>query len=61
MFIISVFSLVCLAIQLVTGIILVMHYVPNIDLAFASVEHIMRDVNYGWLRYMHANVLLFFL
>lgn len=52
----GVFSLVCLAIQLITGIILVMHYVPNIDLAFASVEHIMRDVNYGWLlRYMHAN------
>lgn len=33
-----------------------MHYVPNADLAFASVEYIMRDVNYGWLlRYMHAN------
>ncbi len=29
--------------------------VPNVDLAFASVEHIMRDVNYGWLRYVHAN------
>jgi ubiquinol-cytochrome c reductase cytochrome b subunit len=33
-----------------------MHYVPNADLAFSSVEHIMRDVNYGWLiRYIHAN------
>ena len=47
---------VCLGIQLVTGIILAMHYVPHVDHAFASVEHIMRDVNYGWLiRYMHAN------
>jgi len=47
---------VCLGIQLVTGIVLVMHYVPHVDHAFASVERIMRDVNYGWLiRYMHAN------
>ncbi|MFL5121478.1 MAG: cytochrome bc complex cytochrome b subunit [Microvirga sp.] len=46
----------CLASQLITGIILVMHYTPSADHAFASVEHIMRDVNYGWLiRYMHAN------
>ena len=46
----------CLAIQIVTGIILAMHYVADADLAFASVEHIMRDVNYGWLiRYIHAN------
>src|SRR5205085_2959327 len=45
-----------LVLQIVTGIVLVMHYVPNVDLAFASVERIMRDVNYGWLiRYMHAN------
>lgn len=45
-----------LGIQLVTGIILAMHYVPNIDYAFFSVEHIMRDVNYGWFfRYLHAN------
>jgi quinol-cytochrome oxidoreductase complex cytochrome b subunit len=45
-----------LAIQLVTGIVLAMHYVPHVDHAFASVERIMRDVNYGWLiRYMHAN------
>lgn len=47
---------ICLVIQLVTGIFLVMHYTPHIDLAFVSVEHIMRDVNYGWLiRYIHAN------
>ena len=42
--------------QIVTGIILVMHYTPHADMAFNSVEHIMRDVNYGWLlRYLHAN------
>ena len=46
----------CLAIQLVTGIILAMRYTPHIDLAFVSVENIMRDVNGGWiLRYAHAN------
>ena len=46
----------CLGIQIVTGIILAMHYVPHVDYAFNSVERIMRDVNYGWLiRYMHAN------
>ena len=51
----------CLIIQIVTGITLAMHYTPNIDLAFISVEHIMRDVNYGWLiRYLHANVASFF-
>jgi len=45
-----------LGIQLITGIVLAMHYVPHVDYAFASVERIMRDVNYGWLiRYMHAN------
>jgi quinol-cytochrome oxidoreductase complex cytochrome b subunit len=42
--------------QIITGVILVMHYTPQSDLAFASIEHIMRDVNYGWLiRYAHAN------
>jgi ubiquinol-cytochrome c reductase cytochrome b subunit len=47
---------VMLVVQIVTGIILAMHYVPHVDYAFASVERIMRDVNYGWLiRYMHAN------
>jgi ubiquinol-cytochrome c reductase cytochrome b subunit len=45
-----------LGMQIVTGIVLAMHYVPHVDHAFASVEHIMRDVNYGWLiRYLHAN------
>ncbi|RPE64782.1 ubiquinol-cytochrome c reductase cytochrome b subunit [Pacificibacter maritimus] len=46
----------CLALQIVTGIVLVMHYTPHVDLAFASVEHIMRDVNGGhMIRYLHAN------
>ncbi|NRB20033.1 MAG: cytochrome b N-terminal domain-containing protein [Rhodobacteraceae bacterium] len=46
----------CLVLQIVTGIILAMHYTPHVDLAFASVEHIMRDVNGGYmLRYLHAN------
>lgn len=46
----------CLVIQIITGIFLAMHYTPHVDLAFASLEHIMRDVNYGWLlRYIHAN------
>jgi len=49
-------AFICLIIQIITGIFLAMHYVANIDLAFLSVEHIMRDVNYGWLiRYIHAN------
>jgi ubiquinol-cytochrome c reductase cytochrome b subunit len=47
---------ICLVIQIITGIFLAMHYTPHIDLAFSSVEHIMRDVNNGWLlRYTHAN------
>jgi ubiquinol-cytochrome c reductase cytochrome b subunit len=46
----------CLVLQIVTGIVLAMHYTPNVDMAFASVEHIMRDVNGGvMLRYLHAN------
>jgi quinol-cytochrome oxidoreductase complex cytochrome b subunit len=46
----------CLIIQIITGVFLAMHYTPHIDLAFNSVEHIMRDVNNGWLiRYLHAN------
>ncbi|TYO89142.1 cytochrome b [Oceanicella actignis] len=46
----------CLVLQIATGVALVMHYTPHVDLAFASVEHIMRDVNGGWLlRYAHAN------
>ena len=47
---------VCLMIQIITGIVLAMHYTPHTSLAFDSVEHIMRDVNYGWLlRYIHSN------
>jgi ubiquinol-cytochrome c reductase cytochrome b subunit len=50
-----------LVIQIVTGIVLAMHYNANADTAFASVEHIMRDVNGGWfLRYLHANGASFF-
>ena len=46
----------CLALQIVTGIVLAMHYTPQVDMAFASVEHIMRNVNGGFmLRYLHAN------
>ncbi|MGF1544611.1 MAG: cytochrome bc complex cytochrome b subunit [Parvularculaceae bacterium] len=47
---------ICLVVQILTGVILAMHYTPHVDHAFESVEHIMRDVNYGWLmRYVHAN------
>nr|ADD62193.1 cytochrome b [Nerita melanotragus] len=46
----------CLGVQIVTGLFLAMHYTAHIDLAFASVAHITRDVNYGWLlRALHAN------
>jgi len=45
----------CLAVQIVTGIVLAMHYVPSAEIAFDSVERIRRDVNYGWLiRSLHA-------
>ncbi len=45
-----------LVIQIATGIVLAMHYTPHADMAFDSIERIMRDVNYGWLlRYLHAN------
>src|SRR5258708_8280725 len=45
-----------LVLQIVTGVVLAMHYTPHVDLAFNSVETIMRDVNFGWLlRYVHAN------
>jgi len=45
-----------LGVQIITGIVLAMHYTPHVDLAFNSVETIMRDVNYGWLlRYVHSN------
>jgi quinol-cytochrome oxidoreductase complex cytochrome b subunit len=46
----------CLLVQIITGIFLAMHYTAHVDYAFDSVEHIMRDVNNGWLiRYVHAN------
>ncbi|MDE2385412.1 MAG: cytochrome b/b6 [Alphaproteobacteria bacterium] len=52
---------VMLVVQIITGIVLVMHYTPEATLAFSSVEHIMRDVNYGWMiRYMHFNGASFF-
>ena len=45
-----------LGVQIITGIILAMHYTPHADLAFKSVEGLVRDVNYGWLlRYLHSN------
>nr|BBB16269.1 Cytochrome b [Pagurus japonicus] len=51
----------CLVIQIVTGLFLSMHYTAHVDLAFSSVAHIHRDVNYGWLiRSMHANGASFF-
>ena len=46
---------ITLIIMIVSGLVLSMHYVPHVDFAFDSVEHIMRDVNYGWLiRYIHS-------
>lgn len=46
----------CLIIQIITGVTLAMHYSPNVLEAFNSIEHIMRDVNNGWLvRYLHSN------
>jgi ubiquinol-cytochrome c reductase cytochrome b/c1 subunit len=49
--------------QIITGVVLAMHYTPHVDYAFKSVESIMRDVNYGWLlRYLHSNgAAMFFL
>jgi ubiquinol-cytochrome c reductase cytochrome b/c1 subunit len=47
---------IVLVVMIVTGVVLAMHYTPHADLAFDSVERIMRDVNYGWLlRYIHMN------
>ena len=52
---------IALVLQIVTGIVLAMHYTPHADMAFDSVERIMRDVDYGWLvRYAHANGASFF-
>lgn len=48
-------AMLVLALQIITGIFLTMHYKPDAALAFASVEYIMRDVNWGWLiRYLHS-------
>ncbi len=50
-----------LVFQIVTGVVLAMHYAANVNVAFESVEHIMRNVNWGWLmRYSHANGASFF-
>ena len=47
---------ICLVVQIITGIFLAMHYCPDVDLAFSSVAHITRDVNYGFIiRSLHAN------
>ncbi len=52
----GILSLMCLVLQIITGIFLAMHYIASPEHAFNSVEHIMRDVNNGWLiRYLHAN------
>ena len=56
----GILSLMLVA-QILTGVVLAMHYIPDATLAFNSVESIMRDVEYGWLlRYMHANGASFF-
>ena len=50
-----------LLVQIITGIILSMHYTAHVDHAFSSIEHIMRNVNHGWLiRYVHMNGASFF-
>ena len=52
----GIYSLLCLVIQIITGILLAMHYVPEHTLAFLSIEYIMRNVFMGWLiRYIHSN------
>jgi len=49
-------ALICLFLQIATGVFLAMHYKPDFELAFASIDYINRNVNYGWfLRYLHAN------
>jgi ubiquinol-cytochrome c reductase cytochrome b subunit len=49
-------AIVCLGVQIVTGVFLAMHYTAHVDYAFASIESIMRDVHGGYLlRYLHAN------
>nr|APX39601.1 cytochrome b [Hydrothassa glabra] len=52
---------ICLMIQIITGLFLAMHYCSNVDMAFNSIAHICRNVNYGWLiRTLHANGASFF-
>lgn len=52
---------IILIIQIISGIFLAMYYIPNINMAFNSIEYIMREVNYGWLiRYLHLNSAAFF-
>lgn len=46
----GIYAFVALIAQIITGIFLVMHYTPEVDLAFSSVEHIMRDVQLGWFK-----------
>src|SRR5690606_35274983 len=54
-------AMTMLIIMILTGIFLAMHYTPHEDYAFASVERIMRDVNWGWMiRYLHMNGASFF-
>jgi ubiquinol-cytochrome c reductase cytochrome b subunit len=54
-------SAIFLVIQIISGLFLTFFFTPHVELAFFSVEHIMRDVNYGWLiRYVHANGASFF-
>jgi ubiquinol-cytochrome c reductase cytochrome b subunit len=49
-------ALICLILQIITGLFLAMHYKGDANLAFASIEYISREVEYGWLlRYMHSN------
>nr|QLY89673.1 cytochrome b [Brachycentrus subnubilus] len=51
----------CLMIQILTGLFLTMNYIPNVEMAFSSVDHIYRNINYGWLiRIIHTNGASFF-
>lgn len=57
----GVLALFCLVMQVATGIFLAMYYLPDGELAFQSIEYMVRNVNYGWLwRYTHANGASFF-
>lgn len=57
----GVMAFAFLVLQVITGVFLAMYYDSNIQHAFYSLEHIMRDVNYGWMiRYLHANGASFF-